>query len=272
MVTFLARRTPSDREACTVSRSGDIDSTSLLRDVLFRRAPPSHPAMITLLAIPAAFIVSTMASAIAPRPVNGEGVSYIRTRTSETLDPSVAMLDTALESADPNARCVMRRGAWSAIAFSPVNLGPEVVRSRVEDVIHGPHTRVVVTDSAQWPAVWRAATDPSFSPDTIRLRDGRDSAVARAVLTPAIRFGGDAIVFVTTRTHNTSPTTLGITSIRRCRRTGVVVVRVLETRARPGAPIPSRAFAAVRLRRQAVERAPVVFVDRARLVAVVTDK
>jgi len=107
--------------------------------------------MITLLAIPGAIIVSALAPATASRPVSGDGGSYMCPRSGDTPGASVAALDTAVGSADPNARCVTRRGAWSAIPFTPVNLGPEVARSRVEDVIHGPHTRVVVTDSAQWP-------------------------------------------------------------------------------------------------------------------------
>ena len=185
--------------------------------------------------------------------------------------PPQAAVDTIVAATDPNARCVMRRGAWTPIPFQRVDLGPDVTNVAAQGIIiYGPHTRTVVTDSVRWPAVWQAAMDPSYSPDTVRLRDGRDSVVAYAAPLPPIEFRRDAIVFTTTKTYRFSPIKLEITSIRRCRRTGVVVVQTLETRPYRGSDYPCRAFLAVRVRRDAVARAPVVFVDRRRSVADVT--
>ena len=173
------------------------------------------------------------------------------------------LADTAVAATDPNARCVMRRGAWTPVAFERVDLGPEVAKGAMQEwVSWGPYTRTVVVDSTMWAAVWQAATDPAYSPDRVRLPEGRDSIVVDSAPVPPIRFRKDAIVFAATRGVSTGPVRLAITAIRRCRRTGVVVVHTLETGRAPGFDYPSRGFAAARVSRRLVERASVVFVDR----------
>lgn len=131
-------------------------------------------------------------------------------------------------------------------------------------MIWGPSTRTVVVDSTKWAAAWRAATDTSYSPERIRLPDGRDSMRTPVTPVPPIAFRRDAIVFVATRGYSGGPTSLAITSIRRCRRTGVVVVQTPDTSRRHGFDYPSRGFATARVPRRVVERAAIVFLDRHR--------
>jgi hypothetical protein len=79
---------------------------------------------------------------------------------------------------------------------------------------------------------------------------------------PPLWFGNEAVIFLATEGYSVGPTSLSISSIRRCRRTGVIVVTSTETHSMLGYDSPTRGFAAARIPRRVVEGARVVFVDR----------
>lgn len=170
--------------------------------------------------------------------------------------PSVA--DTTVSTTDPAARCVTRRGAWVAIPFKPIDLGAQVAQVKSEErVIWGPRTRAVVNDSAQWVDVWHTATDIANSPERDHANLATDT-----VRVPAIHFKNDVVVFATTKGVGSGPANLAISSIRRCRKSGVIVVTTLQRGSRAHHDYPSRAFVAVRVPKQVLGGARVVFVDR----------
>ncbi|MCY7379014.1 MAG: hypothetical protein LH467_06705 [Gemmatimonadaceae bacterium] len=80
---------------------------------------------------------------------------------------------------------------------------------------------VVLTDSTQWPAVWRAAVAPLVVPSGWT----GDSTIP----VPPVSFGGGTLVLVATRTVGIGPMRLRVTSIRQCRRTGIIVVTSTQT-------------------------------------------
>ena len=107
-----------------------------------------------------------------------------------------------------------------------------------------PRTRAVVVDSATWPAVWHAAAD------TVPL--------------PPVAFGDDGLMLVATRGYSMGTSTLDGKWIRRCRRTGVVVVATLENPPHvAGTAVLSRGMSLVRAPRRALEGARVVFLRSA---------
>lgn len=162
-----------------------------------------------------------------------------------TRSASASMADVA---EDPNVRCAANRATSNAIPFKRVNEpGIErVIPSETPTLVYGPRMFAVVTDSAAWPAVWRAAVD--------------------SVKPFPVAFGDAVLVLAATNTFGTGPTDLEIVSIRECRRTSVVVVFTLETR--PGGVMAvmmrNRGFDLVRVPGRLLADQTVLFDQRVR--------
>ena len=62
-----------------------------------------------------------------------------------------------------NLGCASTRAASIAIPFERVDLGPVGLPQLGDDLLLGPRMLVVLNDSTQWPAMWRAAVAPSTS-------------------------------------------------------------------------------------------------------------
>jgi len=183
--------------------------------------------------------------------LNGSGIG------SRPIAPAAAGAgDTSSTVSEADRRCVTRRGGWAPVPFRAVNL--DTILTGAGGVVWGPATRVLVTDSAAWPAVWKRATDPSWSPDTIWLPDGRDSIYTGRVSVPPLRFGLDRILLLTTKVVK-GPISLRISSIRRCRGSGTVVVTTVEDRSGFFVDMPGRAILAARVPRRSLENATVAF-------------
>jgi hypothetical protein len=111
----------------------------------------------------------------------------------------------------------------------------------------GPQMLAVIADSAMWPAIWRAAVD--------------------SVKTPPVAFGDAVLVLAATKRYPTGPTELRVTSIRQCRRTGVVVVSTMETGPNVmGISMASRGFDLVRVPGRVLAEGVVMFDQRVRFV------
>jgi hypothetical protein len=124
-----------------------------------------------------------------------------------------------------------------------VDLGRIGERTAALESFPGPRVRTVVIDSMKWPEVWRAAAD--------------------TVPPPPVTFGNDALILVATRAYPAGPSSLSVKWIRRCKRTGVIVVANVETGFFSIANVaqPSRGMALVRVPRRALDSARVVFRD-----------
>jgi hypothetical protein len=122
-------------------------------------------------------------------------------------------------------------------------MGRLAERAALLDYFHwGPRVRAVVIDSTKWPEVWRAAAD--------------------TVPPPPVTFGSDALILVATHGHSKGPSTLAVKWIRRCRRTGDIVVATLENPPQlVGTAYPTRGMSLVRVPRRALDGAIVAFRD-----------
>lgn len=170
----------------------------------------------------------------------------------------VTVADTTVSTTDPAARCVTRRGAWVAIPFKPIDLGPQVEEVKSEKrVIWGPRTRAVVNDSAQWVDVWHTATDIANNPERDHANLATDT-----VRVPPVDFGRGVLIFAATQGFGSGPTHLEITSVRRCRASGTIVVTALQRIRQFGYDYPSRGFAAVQVPQRFLKDGRVVFFDR----------
>ncbi len=149
----------------------------------------------------------------------------------------------------PNIGCAPTRAASVAIPFERVDLGSAGLPQGGDDLLLGPRLLVVLNDSTQWPAVWRAAVAPSaWTRDTIPV--------------PTVAFGKGALVLVATRTYGWGRVRLRVTSIRQCRRSGIVVVTATQTTPRgAGEAVRSRGFDVVRVPNRQLDD-PVIFEDR----------
>lgn len=149
---------------------------------------------------------------------------------------------------DPNIRCATTRSTSVAIPFERIYPRAErVAPTENYAFVRGPRMLTVISDSTMWPAVWHAAVD--------------------SVTTAPVAFGNAVLVLAATPTYRFGPTEFHITSIRQCRRTGVVVVTTHETRPR-GAVIQllDRGLALVRVPGQLLADNPVLFDQHFRLV------
>jgi hypothetical protein len=134
---------------------------------------------------------------------------------------------------DPNIRCAANRATSDAVPFERVDMYaayPITPRSD-SSLFSGPRIFAVIEDPTTWPAVWHiAANDRQPLP---------------------VSFDGGVLVLAATTTYGHGPTDLRITSIRRCRRTGVSVVFTIETRPNSAIPMaamfPSRGIDLVRV-------------------------
>ena len=149
---------------------------------------------------------------------------------------------------DPNIRCAATRSTSVAIPFERIYPHAErVAPTENYAFVRGPRMLTVISDSTMWPAVWHAAVD--------------------SVTTAPVAFGNAVLVLAATPTYRFGPTEFHITSIRRCRRTGVVVVTTDETRPRGAMiPLPSRRLDLVRVPGQLLADNPVLFDQHFRLV------
>ena len=127
-----------------------------------------------------------------------------------------------LVAEDPNLRCAANRATSDAIPFERVDMyAAHPITPRADSsLFSGPRIFAVIEDPTTWPAVWHvAANDRKPLP---------------------VSFDGGVLVLAATTTYGHGPTDLRITSIRRCRRTGVTVVFTIETR--PNSAIPMAAM------------------------------
>jgi hypothetical protein len=114
--------------------------------------------------------------------------------------------------------------------------------AQLESIHGGPRVRAVIIDSTKWPEAWRAAAD--------------------TVGPPPVTFGTDALILVATRGYPMGRIALTVKWIRRCRRTGVIVVATLQTSPHLIATAhPSRGMSLVRVPRRALDGATVAFRD-----------
>lgn len=146
---------------------------------------------------------------------------------------------------DPNIRCAARRATSDSIPFEPVDLGPAAKEQGGNDLLLGPRMLVVVSDSTRWPAVWRAA-------------------VGDSIPVPPVAFGKAVLVLVATRTEGMGRIRLKITSIRECRRTGVVVVSTMQSELSVGIAVMTRGITAVRVPGRELATNVVLFEDQFR--------
>ena len=149
---------------------------------------------------------------------------------------------------DPNIRCAATRSKSVTIPFERIY--PHAERTSPSEYgayVRGPRILTVISDSTMWPSVWHAAVD--------------------SVTTAPVAFGNAVLVLAATPTYRFGPTEFHITSIRQCRRTGVVVVTTHETRPR-GAVIDllSRRLELVRVPGRLLAERPVLFDQHYRLV------
>lgn len=149
---------------------------------------------------------------------------------------------------DPNIRCATTRSTSVAIPFERIYPRAErVAPTENYAFVRGPRMLTVISDSTMWPAVWHAAVD--------------------SVTTAPVAFGNAELVFIATQTRHNGPTEFRVTSIRRCRRTGVIVVTTSETR--PSGVViqlPDRALDLVRVPGRVLAGGPILFDQHFRLV------
>jgi hypothetical protein len=128
---------------------------------------------------------------------------------------------------------------WAAVAFAPVDLGPEA-RQHVP-YVPGPAGREVVVRQAQWDTVWHrlAGTLP----------------VPRANLTDSI------VIIVATPEFSDGPHRLTIDGIRRCRASGEIVVSLRRHDPDRRYDYGDRTILAVSLARRTIASAPIRFPD-----------
>lgn len=172
-------------------------------------------------------------------------------------DGSLSTLPTAQQSDGPGIGCAATHAASIPIPFDRVDLGQAVARQRDDGVLLGPRMLVVVTDSTHWPAAWNAAVATLVVPSEWK----GDSLVP----VPRVAFGNDVIVLVGTRTYGMGSTYLRVTSIRECRRSGVVVVTTTQTGPGSngvGTAMRSRGLDVVRARGRRLATSDVVFEHR----------
>ena len=162
-------------------------------------------------------------------------------------DPAGAVPPSALAE-DPNIRCAAARSTSVAIPFERIYpIFKRVAPSEYSAYERGPRILTVITDSTKWPAVWHAAVD--------------------SVTTAPVAFGNAVLVLVATQTYHNGPTEFRVTSIRQCRRTGVVVVTTHETRPRgPVIQLIDRGLDLVRVPGRLLAGRPVLFDQHFRLV------
>ena len=149
---------------------------------------------------------------------------------------------------DPNIRCATTRSTSVAIPFERIYPRAErVAPTENYAFVRGPRMLTVISDSTKWPAVWHAAVD--------------------SVTTAPVTFGNAVLVLAATPTYRFGPTEFHITSIRQCRRTGVIVVTTHETRPRGAVTeLLSRGLDLVRVPGQLLADNPVLFDQHFRLV------
>ena len=190
-------------------------------------------------------LLSSLPSAL----IAGAALSLLATVGGSTsaTDPASAVPPSVLIE-DPNIRCAATRSTSVAIPFERIYPRAErVVPTEYYALVRGPRMLTVISDSTMWPAVWHAAVD--------------------SVTTAPVAFGNAVLVLAATPTYGFGPTEFRVTSIRQCRRTGVVVVTTHETRPR-GAVIQlhDRGLDLVRVPGQLLADNPVLFAQHFRLV------
>lgn len=160
-----------------------------------------------------------------------------------SVSPAHANSLPSVVASDSNFRCAANHATSVAIPFQVVDLGLAAERTAWLGYFHGgPRVRAVVIDSTKWPEVWRAAAD--------------------TVPMPPVVFGSDALMLLATRGYHFGPSTLIVKWIRRCRRTGTIVVASLQDRVMSGGTdSPSRGMTLVRVPRRELDGARVVFRD-----------
>ena len=168
-------------------------------------------------------------------------------RISATNAPDRSTPPSVL-AGDPNIRCAVARSTSVAIPFERIYpIFKRVASSEYSAYERGPRILTVITDSTKWPAVWHAAVD--------------------SVTTAPVTFGNAVLVLAATPTYRFGPTEFHITSIRQCRRTGVIVVTTHETRPRGAVTeLLSRGLDLVRVPGQLLADNPVLFDQHFRLV------
>ena len=169
-----------------------------------------------------------------------DGISAVIASDRSTPRPTLAE--------DPNIRCAATRSTSVAIPFERIYPRAErVAPSENYALVRGPRILTVISDSTMWPAVWHAAVD--------------------SVTTAPVAFGNAELVFIATQTHHSGPTEFRVTSIRRCRRTGVIVVTTSETHPRGVAiQLPDRGLDLVRVPGRVLAGGPILFDQHFRLV------
>ena len=160
-----------------------------------------------------------------------------------SVSPAHADSLPSVVASDSDFRCAANHATSVAIPFQVVDLGRLAERaSSLQDIQSGPPTRAVVMDSTKWPEVWRAAAD--------------------TVPVPPVSFGTDALMLLATRIYPMGPTFLTVKWVRRCRRTGVIVVASQQNPPHLlGTTVLSRGMALVRVPRRELNGARVVFRD-----------
>jgi hypothetical protein len=161
----------------------------------------------------------------------------------ESPNEQAAATIGALASSDSSLRCVADAARSETVEYQPVDLG-EIARKaeRQELILRGPKTSLVIRDSSQWAAAWRQAVD--------------------TVAPPAVHFGSDALILVGTKTYGQGPSRLAVEAVRRCRTNGAIVIATRETWPHAGGEdYGSRGLAVVRVPRDVVTNAPVIFVE-----------
>ncbi|MCY7300170.1 MAG: hypothetical protein LH616_13270 [Ilumatobacteraceae bacterium] len=146
---------------------------------------------------------------------------------------------------DPNIRCAANRATSTAISFERI-IPDRLEHERPSDDNadrRGARVLAVIGDSSMWPAVWHAAVD--------------------SVKTPPVSFGNAVLLLATTQPFPAGPVELRISSIRQCRRTGVIVVSTIETRPSIAAVMMwSRGFDLVRVPGRELLHSSVVYQQR----------
>lgn len=138
-------------------------------------------------------------------------------------------------------QCATKHATSVAVPFESVDLGNIAERTAQLENYRGPQVRTVVIDSTKWLEVWRATAD--------------------TVPPPPVAFGSDALILLATRAYPFGPTSLSVKWIRKCRRSGVIVVASVQTGffQLVHETYPSRGMALVRVPRGELESARIVF-------------
>jgi hypothetical protein len=104
-----------------------------------------------------------------------------------------------------------------------------------------PRTRTIVRDSSEWHATWRMVAD--------------------TVPPPEVHFGDDGLILVATRGQLSGPKAIIVTSVRRCRSTGALVVTSVERQFGIRTEAPARGMSMVRVARHELMHGEVLFRD-----------